>query len=163
MFGIEKSLGRVMGPMGLLAVGAVAALLTVPGVRKGARRLVVSAIAGTLSLTDEAKKVAEDARSEMDKFASEAKGKLDRLVDEARAYGDQPQVALAAVSAGPADTFAATRDETAARPEPVQKPARRESMKQKSPETSRPGMPRQHLTNHFLKPREPERIAPGRE
>ncbi len=125
MFGIEKNLGRVMGPVGLLAAGAISVLLAVPAVRKGARRLAVSTIAGALTLGDGIKKVTVDARDEMSRLTTEAKGELDKLVDEAKVYGNQAVVPLAAVPAAATETITAARADAPAAMKTAQPPAKK--------------------------------------
>ncbi|MGD0621919.1 MAG: hypothetical protein ABSA82_05590 [Thermacetogeniaceae bacterium] len=82
MFG---RLGQALGPWGLLAVGVVVGVAASPPLRKGARRLAVLATRGVLSIADEAKKLTEDIK----KVAGEAKGELDKLVEEARTVGTE--------------------------------------------------------------------------
>jgi hypothetical protein len=69
----------------LLAVGVVVGVAASPPLRKGARRLAVLATRGVLSIADEAKKLTEDIK----KVAGEAKGELDKLVEEARTVGTE--------------------------------------------------------------------------
>jgi hypothetical protein len=82
MFG---RLGQALGPWGLLAVGVVVGVAASPPLRKSARRLAVLATRGVLSIADEAKKLTEDIK----KVAGEAKGELDKLVKEARTVGTE--------------------------------------------------------------------------
>jgi hypothetical protein len=69
----ESRLGQALGPWGLLAVGVVAGVMAAPPLRKGARRLAVLTTRSVLSIADEAKKVANGAKGELDKLVEEAK------------------------------------------------------------------------------------------
>ncbi|MGD0152270.1 MAG: hypothetical protein ABSC17_00700 [Thermacetogeniaceae bacterium] len=81
----KGELGQALGPWGLLAVGVIAGVMASPLLRKGARRLAVLATCGVLSIADEVKK----ATDEVKKVAVEAKGELNKLVDEARTVGTE--------------------------------------------------------------------------
>lgn len=76
----KGELGQVLGPWGLLAVGVIAGAMSSPSLRKGARRLAVLTARGVLSIADEVKK----ATGEVKKVAGEARGELNKLVEEAR-------------------------------------------------------------------------------
>ena len=76
----EGKVGQALGPWGLLAVGVVAGVLAAPVLRKGARRLAVLATVGVLSIADEVK----NASAGMKKVATDARGELNKLVEEAK-------------------------------------------------------------------------------
>ncbi|MGO0121855.1 hypothetical protein [Desulfothermobacter acidiphilus] len=70
---LEKSVARLLSPVGYAVIGAVVGAAALPVVRRGLRRAAVWTVRGVLAVQDQAKKVAAGAKSEWQGLVSEAR------------------------------------------------------------------------------------------